>query len=219
MLRTALAGCDQLGQTVDAMLELAHAETGNIRLRRERFTVAALAKETLASLSTRARDAEVSMPIRDESNGAAVEGDIARLFVVLSNVLSNALKYSPPESTIDVCLRDAGESVEVLVTDEGPGVPAEYRERIFEKYFRVEHQKDGGEPSHGPRGAGMGLYLCRQIVEAHGGEIRCSAGSAGKGTTITLSLPKRRESGRDIARDSREPGAATEPQQRISAFA
>lgn len=216
MLRTALAGCDQLGQTVDAMLELAHAETGNIRLRRERFTVAALAKETLASLSTRARDAEVSMPIRDESNGAAVEGDIARLFVVLSNVVSNALKYSPPESVIDVCLRDAGESVEVAVTDQGPGVPAEYRERIFEKYFRVEHQKDGGEPLHGPRGAGMGLYLCRQIVEAHGGAIGCTEGAGGKGTTITLSLPKKRESGRDLLpRDSRE---TLEPQ-RISAFA
>lgn len=215
MLRTALAGCDQLGQTVDAMLELAHAETGNIRLRRERFTVAALAKETLASLSTRARDAEVTMPIRDESNGATVEGDIARLFVVLSNVVSNALKYSPPESRIDVCLRDVGESVEVAVTDEGPGVPAEYRERVFEKYFRVEHQKDGHEPSHGPRGAGMGLYLCRQIVEAHGGTIGCSAGDGGKGTKITLSLPKKRESTRDLARDSRD---TLEPA-RISAFA
>ncbi len=216
MLRTALAGCDQLGQTVDAMLELAHAETGNIRLRRERFTVAALAKETLASLSTRARDAEVTMPIRDESNGATVEGDIARLFVVLSNVVSNALKYSPPETTIDVCLRDAGDSVEVLVTDEGPGVPAEYRERIFEKYFRVEHQKEGNEPSHGPRGAGMGLYLCRQIVEAHGGEISCAAGDTGKGTRITLKLPKKRESTRELeSRDSRD---TSEPQ-RISAFA
>ncbi len=216
MLRTALAGCDQLGQTVDAMLELAHAETGNIRLRRERFTVAALAKETLASLSTRARDAEVTMPIRDESNGATVEGDIARLFVVLSNVVSNALKYSPPETTIDVCLRDAGDSVEVAVTDEGPGVPAEYRERVFEKYFRVEHQREGNEPSHGPRGAGMGLYLCRQIVEAHGGEIQCAAGDTGKGTKITLRLPKKRESTRELEpRDSRE---TVEPQ-RISAFA
>ena len=216
MLRTALAGCDQLGQTVDAMLELAHAETGNIRLRRERFTVAALAKETLASLSTRARDAEVTMPITDESNGATVEGDIARLFVVLSNVVSNALKYSPPDTTIDVCLRDAGDSVEVDVSDEGPGIPDEYRERVFEKYFRVEHQKDGNEPLHGPRGAGMGLYLCRQIVEAHGGQIRCAAGNAGKGTKITLTLPKRRESTRELPpRDSRE---TIEPQ-RISAFA
>ena len=216
MIRTALAGCDQLGQTVDAMLELAHAETGNIRLRRERFTVGALAKETISSLATRARDAEGSVPVRDESNGATVEGDIARLFVVLSNVVSNALKYSPAQGTIDVCLRDAGDTVEIAVSDEGPGVPEEFRERIFEKYFRVEHQRDGNEPSHGPRGAGMGLYLCRQIVEAHGGEIDCAKNVAGKGTTITVRLPKRRQVGHEVeTRDSREIGNV----ERISAFA
>lgn len=216
MIRTALQGCDQLGQTVDAMLELAHAETGNIRLRRERFTVAALAKETLASLQPRARDAEVSMPLCDESSGATVEGDIARLFVVLSNVVSNALKYSPPEGTVDVHLRDAGDSVELSVEDQGPGVPAEFRERIFEKYFRVEHQNDGNEPSHGPRGAGMGLYLCRQIVLAHGGEIRCEARRAGRGTVITMRLPKRRELTHEVdVRDSRDVVIV----QRDSAFA
>jgi NtrC-family two-component system sensor histidine kinase KinB len=72
------------------------------------------------------------------------------------------------------------------VSDQGPGIPAEFRERVFEKFFRVEHHL-GGEAG-GVRGTGVGLYLCREIVKAHGGSIRCEPGEEA-GTRVTLSLP------------------------------
>jgi NtrC-family two-component system sensor histidine kinase KinB len=74
----------------------------------------------------------------------------------------------------------------MVVTDTGPGIPPELHERVFEKFFRVEHQREGGQ--EGVRGAGIGLYLCRQIIEAHGGMIRCEAGDSGRGTRMVIHL-------------------------------
>ena len=75
-------------------------------------------------------------------------------------------------------------SIRVSVSDTGPGVPVEFRQRVFEKFFRVEHQQNNS--GHHGRGTGIGLYLCHQIVEAHGGTIVCEAGESGDGVTIAM---------------------------------
>jgi two-component system, NtrC family, sensor histidine kinase KinB len=77
--------------------------------------------------------------------------------------------------------------LQIAVTDTGPGIPAEFRERVFEKFFRVEHHQAGGP--EGVRGTGIGLYLCREIVEAHGGTIHCEPSDGGRGTRIAIQLP------------------------------
>ena len=77
--------------------------------------------------------------------------------------------------------------VSIDLTDTGPGIPAAFRSRIFEKFFRLEHHHTEGQP--GARGAGIGLYMCRQIVELHGGEISCATGDNESGTRITVSFP------------------------------
>jgi NtrC-family two-component system sensor histidine kinase KinB len=84
--------------------------------------------------------------------------------------------------------RDGG-VVRFVVDDEGPGVPADLRERVFEKYFRVEHER-GERTPHGERarGAGIGLYLCRQVVEAHAGSVRCEAAPSG-GARFVVEVP------------------------------
>jgi NtrC-family two-component system sensor histidine kinase KinB len=121
-----------------------------------------------------------------------VLGDPARLRIVFGNLLANALKYTPPGGQVTVhvtCPQPVAEGregvLQVTVTDTGPGIPAEYRERVFEKFFRVEHQRDNG--SEGVRGAGIGLYLCRQITEAHQGNIWVEA-TEGGGTTVAVRL-------------------------------
>ncbi len=73
------------------------------------------------------------------------------------------------------------------MTDTGPGIPAEFRDRIFDRFFRVEFAREAADGARG--GSGIGLYLCRQIVEAHGGSIFAHAGDAGVGTTIAVLLP------------------------------
>jgi NtrC-family two-component system sensor histidine kinase KinB len=189
MLHAALSGCEQLGRTVDGLLDLARAETGNIRLHHERFTAATFVREVVRMEAGRYADLGVSLSVEDDSSGADLDADIARLGVVLSNVLTNALKYSAVGHGVGVRVRDDADAIEIAVTDQGPGVPVEYRDRIFEKYFRVEHHHAS---EHAPRGAGLGLYLCKQIVEAHAGNIRCEAGANGRGTTIAFRVPRRR---------------------------
>jgi NtrC-family two-component system sensor histidine kinase KinB len=84
-------------------------------------------------------------------------------------------------------LVSSGAVLQIAVTDAGRGIPDEFRERIFEKFFRVEHHL--GHDHTAVRGTGIGLYLCREIVKAHGGSIHCEARDHGVGTRFVISLP------------------------------
>ena len=95
----------------------------------------------------------------------SVQGDGKELERVLSNLLDNALKYTPEGGLITVAVRPVDGQVEVRVTDTGPGIPPEHRERIFDRWTRVP----GSEGRR--RGLGLGLAFCRSVVEAHGGRI------------------------------------------------
>jgi NtrC-family two-component system sensor histidine kinase KinB len=128
-----------------------------------------------------------------DSQSAFVRGDAALLAIVFANLLGNALKYTPRGGTVAIEVmsgQNAGDnprrSLQIAVTELGPGIPPEFRERAFEKFFRVEHQRLGS--SEGVRGTGIGLYLCRRIIELHGGSIRCEAGDGGCGTRIAIEI-------------------------------
>jgi NtrC-family two-component system sensor histidine kinase KinB len=127
-----------------------------------------------------------------EKTPLMVRGDAARLTNVVTNLLTNALKYSPQGSTVTVRLSsgpaggNGAAPVQVSVTDQGPGIPAEFRERVFDKFFRVEHHHDS--PNKVP-GTGIGLYLTREIIRAHGGSIRCEPGDGGVGSRFVFTLP------------------------------
>jgi NtrC-family two-component system sensor histidine kinase KinB len=113
--------------------------------------------------------------------------------MVFTNLLSNALKYGPRGSAvaIDVASNGKGnnrDALHITVSDRGPGIPAVFRERVFDKFFRVEQQLQNGNVT--TWGAGIGLYLCRQILEAHGGSISCEPGENGIGTRFVLNLPR-----------------------------
>jgi NtrC-family two-component system sensor histidine kinase KinB len=124
---------------------------------------------------------------------AIVKGDAARLRLVFMNLLTNALKYTPRKGEVVVRLasmQNAGppgkSKLQITVTDSGPGIPSELRERVFEKFFRVEDERADGPK--GVRGTGIGLYLCREIIEALGGTIACTAGDDERGTRIAVTL-------------------------------
>lgn len=108
--------------------------------------------------------------------------DADRIVRVLTNLLDNAQKYSPPGGTIFVAVAEDEETVTFSVRDEGPGVPAAHREEIFERFRRL---MDGSQKP----GAGLGLYISRCLVEAHGGEISVREGQGG-GAEFVFTLPK-----------------------------
>jgi NtrC-family two-component system sensor histidine kinase KinB len=193
MLSTALMGCRELQSTVDELLDLGRIEAGQLRLTLDRIEMNALVGDLVASASGRFEGANIFLELHPASRPVYLRGDAARIRIALSNLLDNALKYSPAKGRVrvDVSVSEPAASEErpavtVWVSDTGPGIRNEFRERIFEKFFRVEHQTAGRKP--GVHGAGIGLYLTRQIVEAHGGRVWCEPGEKGVGTRFAILL-------------------------------
>jgi NtrC-family two-component system sensor histidine kinase KinB len=189
ILEAAITAVEELASTIDELLDLTRIESGQLRLGRERVDLAALVEQCVRTMWARFRDAEIAAVLVVGSGEARVSGDVARLRIVFMNILGNAIKYTPRRGRVTVAVSAAAAAglAEVTVTDTGPGVEPAYRQRIFEKFFRVEHERPDGPEA--PRGVGIGLYLCGQIVEAHQGTIDCTAGEQGTGTRITVHLP------------------------------
>ena len=194
MLANAMLGCDELGKTIDELLDLTRADAGTLRLTLDRVDLCVLAEEAARTFRPRFEEAGIELRVEKQVTEAICRGDAARLNMVLSNLLANALKYTPAGGRVTVrvsSMQNAGvkygPSLQIAATDTGPGIPTEFRERVFEKFFRVEHyRKSEGKEL---RGTGIGLYLCKHIIEAHGGNIWCDAGDNGVGTKIALTLP------------------------------
>jgi two-component system, NtrC family, sensor histidine kinase KinB len=194
ILATALLGCQELANTIDELLDLTRIEAGQLRLAHDMVDLYAVIDRSIDSIRQRFEDAAISVDVNAGCRPALVRGDPTRLGMVFTNLLSNSLKYTPGGGSVSINVtlgRNAhnGDSgiLQIAVTDTGPGIPAAFRERVFEKFFRVEQQFDGGR--NGTWGAGIGLYLCRQIVEAHGGTISCDVSSSAGGTRIAITLP------------------------------
>ncbi|HEX9029553.1 MAG TPA: ATP-binding protein, partial [Anaerolineales bacterium] len=113
--------------------------------------------------------------------GVQLQADPTRLAQVFDNLLGNASKYAPG-SPITISLDQTDGMARISVKDEGPGIPAEYLDRMFKRFFRVPGKNTS------VRGTGLGLYICRQIVQAHGGEISVES-IYGQGTTFYILLP------------------------------
>ena len=208
MLAAARQGCEELGSAIDELLDVTRIEAGQLRLDFAPVDISSVIAQVLRGLQPRFDDAHIGCEIVREkeptvgggangvpSAGAWVWGDAARLRTVLTNLLTNALKYSPVGSTVTVRIGSGKQGgvadnaiLQVAVTDAGPGVPLVFRERVFEKFFRVEHHL--GNDRNGVRGTGIGLYLCREIIEAHGGWIGCEANETGGGACFRFTLPR-----------------------------
>ena len=113
-----------------------------------------------------------------------IHGDAARLRQVIDNLLTNAIKYSPAQSTVTVGGRHSLTSVTVFVRDEGPGIANDQLQRIFERFYRIDDRL-----TRRTQGTGLGLYLARAIVQAHGGDISVKS-AVGSGSTFYFSLPR-----------------------------
>jgi PAS domain S-box-containing protein len=169
----------RMGILVSELLDVACAQQGTLRVEAMEMDLAATLRECVlraASLTERHTirlEAPESIPI---------VGDPSRLDQVFTNILSNAVRYSPDGGGIEVVAVDDGGRVSVAVRDHGVGIPRDQRERIFERFGRAHGSRYGG--------LGLGLAIARAIVDLHGGSIEVqSAGVPGEGSTFTVRLP------------------------------
>jgi NtrC-family two-component system sensor histidine kinase KinB len=197
LVATSLIGVEQLTEIVREFLDLTRIEAGELRLDLERVDLGSLVRDVLRRIDGQLKAQGIAPIVDLDPDLPVVLADPARLRAVFDNVLSNALKYTPSGGRVTIDGRrgvpaDTGgsERVFIRIADSGPGVPTAFRSRIFDKFFRLEHHHTGRRIE--ARGAGIGLYMCRQIVELHGGTIVCDPGVDGRGTSITVTLPPAR---------------------------
>jgi heavy metal sensor kinase len=175
---------DRLSSLVDTLLRLSHGDAGTIRLSREAVDLGRLCRDVVSSLGILAEDRGQRLAV-DAGDGVSVEADRLVLREAMTNVVDNAIKYSPRGATIDIRAYSEGGQAVLTVADSGPGIAPEHRERIFDRFFRVDDAR-----SRDLGGAGLGLAIARWAVEVNGGEISVRGGSGG-GSVFRIALPLR----------------------------
>ena len=176
---------DRLNRFIEGMVELAQIEAGSNGLRRSWSDVPEIIEAALYRAENLLRNRHITLKL--EENLPLVRVDSKALAEIVYTLLDNAAKYSPEYSQIEITARLAGEdAVEISLADEGEGVPAEWRERVFDKFFRVgETEKSALKP----KGMGLGLAIAKGIIEAHEGKISVTDKIVGKGAKFTVIVP------------------------------
>jgi two-component system sensor histidine kinase BaeS len=167
-----------LSRLVDDLRTLSLAEAGALTLHRESTDIGDLVSDSVASFRTQADGAGISLVSAVEDGLPQIEVDAVRMREVLSNLLSNALRYTPRGGSVRVGASASDGKVRISVKDSGPGIAAEALPHVFDRFYKSEE-------SHG---AGLGLAIAKSLVVAHGGEIEATS-APGQGTEMRVTLP------------------------------
>ena len=182
-VETALHATRTIIRLVNSVLDVSKMEGSEMRLQLAQADIAAVARESVDELESLVGTRQLLREWPDDPVMALVDRDVVAR--VMQNLLGNALKFTPGTGVITVSVEANEDMVRVGVTDTGPGIPREYRERVFEKFGQVEAMSRGQKFS-----TGLGLTFCRLAVEAHGGRIGVDS-EVGRGSTFWFVLPRR----------------------------
>jgi two-component system, OmpR family, sensor histidine kinase TctE len=181
-LRQLRSATEQMTRLVNQLLSLARAEPAGGRVHpAELVDLCKLAREATTDWVPRALERNVDLGFDDVSQHAQVEGDPFLLREMLNNLLDNAIRYTQRGGQVTVSVRRRDAHTELVVEDNGPGIPEAERARVFERFYRVL--------GTGAEGVGLGLAIVREIAQSHGAEIKLAQGPHGIGTIVTVAFP------------------------------
>lgn len=185
----ALKGTDTLLEMIDSLLDVSRMETRRMRLNFSRIDIKTLADKVVKMAE--AIKGKRTLIIRSPDGAAPLAGDARLIQRVLQNLIGNALKFTDDENgLITVCIKILTDhKVRVSVTDNGPGIPREFREKIFDKFYQVKVREQVKAPPHS---TGLGLTFCKLAVEAHGGRIGVGNAENG-GSRFWFELPQNQD--------------------------
>ena len=179
-LDRALEQSRRLGDLINELLDVSRLQTGRLEVDRRPMDLGALVAETVVDAGRVGNGHAIGVEVPDEP--VLLEADPARLHQVVLNLLTNTFEHAPDSERVDVRLRRVEGAAELSVSDRGPGIPARELPRIFSRFHGVQR------PGRRQRGLGLGLFITREIVQAHGGTIDVRS-AEGEGTTFTVRLP------------------------------
>lgn len=179
ILEAIESDCTRLLRLANNLLDLSRMETGSISMELEDVSAFNIIDAALATLKLQAEHKNISLYTKLPEDLPMIRADVNKIIWVVTNLVGNALRYTEEKGSITVKALRKGTKVIFSVADTGKGIPAVYHDKIFQKFVRI----DGGTG-----GAGLGLAICKEIVEAHGGEIWLKS-EPGKGSTFSFSIP------------------------------
>ena len=166
-----------LGLVNDLLFAAQVAAGGQVKLALEEVDLADIVAEAAAAAAPRAENGGISLEV--DAQPSLLEGDPTRIAQVVDNLISNAIKFTPPNGTVRVALSSEGDSVQLTVSDTGMGIAQDEQARLFSRFYRTEAAKSDAIP-----GTGLGLSIVKSIVAAHGGTITFES-TVGAGTTLS----------------------------------
>ncbi|MBF0499243.1 MAG: HAMP domain-containing protein [Candidatus Riflebacteria bacterium] len=178
LLYSSREDCERLQTLVDDLLDLSKIQEGKIQMALQPISAESFIEDVIASQRLLAEEHGIELKTLMES--IQVQADRERIQIVMKNLIINAIRHSPPKSSIEIRLSRKDQKAKIEVVDSGAGIPPEYQSKIFEKFFRVP-----GTPG---AGSGLGLSISREIIEKHGGEIGLIS-TQGQGCTFWFTLP------------------------------
>jgi signal transduction histidine kinase len=184
-LITAQRDVRSLSSLIDDLFQMAQLDAGGFPLHRAEASLSDLISDTLESFTELAKQGEITLEGNVDSDVDPVRMDTQAIGRVLNNLISNALRHTPPLGRVSVWVRRSGQALEVTISDTGEGIRADDLPHIFERFYRGDASRSR---NRGTGGAGLGLAIARGIVQAHGGDIRVDS-ETGRGTQFTFNIP------------------------------
>jgi len=183
-LKKAAKSLDGLDILVQDLLTISQMESGEITMDPEVFNIHLLILEVIDQFDSKAEKKSMNLVFRNKRRQRQpVYADRRRIFQVLLNLCSNAIKYGNKGTDVEIWTEKEEDQVMIYVKDYGPGIPAEHIKRIFERFYRIEKSR-----SRDRGGTGLGLAIVKHIIEAHQSTIQVSS-FVGKGSTFSFGLP------------------------------
>ena len=174
---------NRMNQQVEAILNLHSLNDANMRHHFETVNINTVVEEVVSRFLLQAENIQGKIVWTTSAVNPYVNGNSSQLSIALGNLVDNALKYTKGKPEVMLNINESGSDIIIEVMDHGMGIPSEYLEKIFDRYFRVPE----GD-THTVKGFGLGLAYVKQVVELHRGTIQVKS-DVGKGTTFTIRLP------------------------------
>lgn len=171
----------RLKALINDLLDISRIEAGKMPMEFDSVGVAVIFEKAVGILKNQAEDKNIELSFRLAGELPSIKADVNKITWVLTNLISNSLRYTDANGFIRLSAEPAGSQVYISVTDNGAGIPYEYQSRIFDKFVQVKTERALG-------GSGLGLAICKEIVRAHGGTLWVDS-QPGNGSTFTFSVP------------------------------
>jgi signal transduction histidine kinase len=182
-LGTIIDESQRLNQLIQSFLDIAYIESGRQKISKSDFEIGPVLKDMLSVLGPVAAARQITLEVPGDASPMRVCADRLLLYQALTNLVINAIKYSPPATTVRIGFGNGNGSVRFQVTDQGYGIPEEEAPKVFEKFYRR-----GNKETREQSGFGLGLAFVKEVAMRHGGDVTVES-EVGKGSVFTLWIP------------------------------